>query len=226
MIPIRVHERNTAIPLSQLQRQRYYTGDVRKETLHVMVDIETAATTTDAAILEIAAVAVLFDKSGQPIPPAAKALVIPSLASQTTFDGRCVSKGTAAWHKENDTGCFARSENSTLDLASALGSMDAWFGEWMDSAQIELNKALPPRIVFWSRGVAFDFGVLEHAYKQCGMQVPWKYHELACLRTLMMFADKTTTADSAMTHTKVVAHTALQDANQQMEDLLQALKGL
>lgn len=36
----------------------------------------------------------------------------------------------------------------------------------------------------WSNGANFDIPILENAYKLCDLEIPWKYHQVRCFRTL------------------------------------------
>ena len=135
---------------------------------HVMVDLETLATTCDAAIISIGAVK--FDLSGGTISDEGFYASV-SLESNLDYHRR-VSEDTLKWWlmqaKDNpDSTKVFHEPKQGID--EALERFAAWIGR--------------PDLNIWSNGANFDEPILSHAYTQCQQPIPWKFWNVRCVRT-------------------------------------------
>lgn len=126
----------------------------------IMIDVETLGTTPNSVILNIAAVC--FDRENGVI---GSHLVLSVHPNQ---NNRRICKKTLRWWFDQPT----------------LLRVDAFCG------RDELRDSLAALAAFiddetvWSQGIDFDFGILDHAYRQCGMQSPWQYNAKRDTRTV------------------------------------------
>lgn len=159
---------------------------------HIMVDIETLDTAVTARILSIGACTIHNTPDG----PSRHEFYRELYPHQA---GRTESQDTLDWWSRQ-----ANKPNGTLDLPSAL----IQFSQWIASL-----RATP---IIWCKGLDFDVAILNHAFRQCAIQIPWKYNHVRDCRTLeWMFEekiDKTIKNDNA--------HNALADAKYQSDVLL------
>ena len=156
---------------------------------HIMVDIETLDVAVTAKILSIGA-----------------CTIVPTDAGRHEFyrelyphqPSRTESQSTLDWWKQQ-----ANMPHGTLDLASALQQ----FSQWIASL-----RTTP---IIWCKGLDFDVAILNHAFRQCAIQIPWKYNHVRDCRTLeWIFEDK---IDKSIENTN--SHNALSDAKYQRERL-------
>jgi len=47
----------------------------------------------------------------------------------------------------------------------------------------------PGDIYVWGNGSTFDISMLEHAFVQLGLHIPWKYYNIRDCRTIQMLAE-------------------------------------
>ena len=125
--------------------------------MHVMIDIETLATTPDAVVMSVGAVK--FDPhTGTPYN---KTLWRPDIDEQTERD-RHVSESTLEWwaklpqHIQDD----AFSEDSRIPVT-----------EFMK----ELNRYCVGADKIWCQGPQFDMLILENLYIQWGHHFGWQF---------------------------------------------------
>lgn len=132
-----------------------------KSLRHVAIDLETMATKPGAAIVSIGAV--LFD------PRYGK------ISSNTFYEeldwegqGRLIDPGTAEWWgRQSPTAKTAL--DGLEDLPETLTALAKW---------------LPKDCRVWGNGPLFDMGILENAYDQHNLEVPWKFWNVRCCRTI------------------------------------------
>ena len=134
--------------------------------MHVMIDIETLATTPDAVVMSVGAVK--FDPhTGTPYN---KTLWRPDIDEQTERD-RHVSESTLEWwaklpqHIQDD----AFSEDSRIPVT-----------EFMK----ELNRYCVGADKIWCQGPQFDMLILENLYIQWGHHFGWQFWQVMDCRTL------------------------------------------
>jgi hypothetical protein len=153
---------------------------------HVMLDLETLSTRTDAAIIQIAAIA--FDIVTGELGPRFNAYV----REDAVIGQRVghVDLRTVGWWMQQKfaptLGAMLSSEDDAIPLAEALGAFVEWFEE---------NEALPPaeQICLWGHGATFDIPILQTAFEVrcpgvCAGKVPWHYRAPRDTRTLFAVA--------------------------------------
>lgn len=129
-----------------------------------MIDLETLSTRADAAIIQIAALA--FDPASGPL-DAFNVFVL-------DFAGRHVDPNTVAWWLQR--GVVAQHIGDGMGAGSpldaALRELAAWFVGPGEVSGV------------WSHGATFDLPILEHAYAQHSIRVPWHYRTPRDTRTV------------------------------------------
>ena len=131
-----------------------------------MVDLETLATTPNAAILSLGAVT--FNPNSDQIYDELYYKV-----ELESFDGldSYIDDGTIEWWSKQDPKAQeeAFDPNNRIDIRTV---MDDFYKFCMGSSK------------FWSHGSTFDIIILEHYYRQIGKPYPWKFWEVRDTRTL------------------------------------------
>lgn len=160
--------------------------------MHIMVDLETMATTCDAAILSIGAVK--FDLTSDKIDEQG---FYGSITLESNMDwGRRFDPDTIRWWM-TETSEDARkvfSEPGKQGLCETLESFAEWFGA--------ADQCI------WSNGANFDEPILAHAFSHCRLPIPWQFWNVKCMRTYKNLPGaKDVKVDRAGTH-----HNALMDA--------------
>lgn len=142
---------------------------------HVMLDLETLGTGSDAAILAIGAVK--FDPA-DPSKVWEKFYVAVDPVSAVQCGMKMDPKTVLWWMSEQQDA--ARKDllsSEMLDLPSALSGFELWFG----------TESLP----VWGNGAAFDNVILRTAYQKIGDTAPWRYAHDRCYRTLLSLCPDT-----------------------------------
>lgn len=157
----------------------------------IMIDLETLATSTDAAILTIGAVK--FDPFGKDIQePAMESFYLRVDLDSCDRIGLVTNDDTIAWwaqqSKEAQDEAFG--EDNRVDIADAMN---------------QLYKFCWGAKRVWSNGAAFDIPICETAFKRVGKAVPWSFWQVRDVRTAF---------DLGLDPKRppVTAHHALQDA--------------
>jgi len=139
--------------------------------MHLMIDLETLATTPNAAILTIGAC--LFDPRGTDVH--SKFYERIKLESQEDY-GRTINEDTLQWWSQQDPQI----------------QEDA-FGEGVD--RIDLRDAMKKLYTFglgtsnvWSHGSVFDVVIIEDICRSFQQAVTWKFWEVRDTRTLFDLA--------------------------------------
>jgi DNA polymerase III epsilon subunit-like protein len=136
----------------------------------VMIDLETLATSPDAAILTIGAVK--FDPFGDDVndPDCEKFYVRVDLDSCDRI-GLVTNDDTIAWwaQQSKEAQDEAFSPDNRIDIVDAMN---------------QLYKFCWGAKRVWSHGAAFDVVICEHIFNKIQKAVPWKFWEVRCTRTL------------------------------------------
>jgi hypothetical protein len=135
----------------------------------IMIDLETLATSTDAAILTIGAVK--FDPFGKDIEePAMDSFYVRVDLDSCHNIGLVTNDDTIAW--------WANQSKEAQDEA---------FG---DKGRIPITDAFSQLYKFcwgakrvWSNGSVFDIMICEHVFKKIGKAVPWQFWQIRDVRT-------------------------------------------
>lgn len=92
--------------------------------------------------------------------------------------------------------------NGAALLGDALMNLRDWLADW--------NKE---DLFIWARGPQFDIVVLEDAFAECCIEVPWKYKNIRDIRTALSLSSISQLFDPA------TKHNALSDAIADMKNL-------
>lgn len=135
----------------------------------IMIDLETLATSVDAAILTIGAVK--FDPFGQDIkdPKMEKFYVTVDLDSCDEI-GLVTSDDTIAWWASQSQ----QAQDAAFDPKGRIHIRDA---------MNQLYKFCWGAKRVWSNGATFDIVICETVFKKLNKAVPWKFWEIRDVRT-------------------------------------------
>lgn len=161
---------------------------------HFMVDIETLATSNNAAITEIGAVT--FAQIGDGL---------------EMFHIHCVDTGgewsdsTVQWRKDNNLP-WAGPGDAAGDIDYALKEFFAWIKQY----------AAGRRPVLWCKGTDFDAVIITNAARRNNIvELPWKYNDINDVRTLLRLWPQFKVSKEE------VKHNGLTDAVMQFKYLVQ-----
>ncbi len=178
--------------------------------MHVMIDLETASTRMDAAILSIGAVR--FDTKRVYDYPFYRAI---TLDSNTSF-GRHISGDTVRWWMgQSEQARAVFTDPQAVHLAAALQDLCTWLrgAKTCNPAAVE-----PEPVYVWGNGANFDISILQSSYEAGGIPLPWGYRDVRCMRTVRSLSG----ADCVATPENPSPHNALSDAKCQAEWLIAA----
>ena len=134
--------------------------------MHLMVDLETLATTPNAAVLTIGACT--FDPMSNEICKQFYEKI--DIESQEPLE-RHIDNNTLEWWGKQDP--KIREE--------ALGDNDRVS---VNELLKQLNKFTVGCSELWCQGPLFDYAILEHLYKQMGQPFPWNFWQIRDSRTV------------------------------------------
>lgn len=171
---------------------------MNSNTLHIMVDTETMSTTSDAAIVQLAAV--VFNPLGIYPDEAFNEYIAPENA-RLYGD---VSTDTMAWWDKQDPTIRTRVFGGSRKLTPVLDEFLVW---------VERNKQAQgcTSVNFWCFGAGFDDKIIESAITETELKtyVPWTFRDVRCARTaIALLSDRQRSYVPANTS----KHDALADA--------------
>ena len=177
---------------------------------HIMVDLETLSTRSNARILAIGAVK--FTPERGVYDRFYRAIFTPSIAVVEKFNdvgGFHVSKSTLDWWRDQSIearAVFADPDSMFID--GALMSFTNW-----------VSEDTPKRdAIMWGNGASFDNSILSTAYALCGLEQPWEFWNNSCYRTLK-------NAFPEVSFERIgVHHNAVDDAESQARHLLRIME--
>ena len=147
----------------------WITENLKGKSMPVMIDIETMATTSDAAIVSIGTLA--FEYAQTDFKNNRSFYIELDWRSQK----RRISPDTVEWwrgqSKEARNGL-----RGTCNLKEGLKKL-ANAHDWEHTE-------------VWANGPTFDIGILEHAMRNEGVSVPWKFFLLRDVRTIKAMYEK------------------------------------
>lgn len=162
-----------------------------QEPIHFMVDLETWDTGPSAVILSIGACIIGAD-------PIRFDTLYLELNTNTQFL-RTKSEDTMRWwEQQGNCPCNGRTN-------------------WEDALQHlrDYLTRITIKPIIWCKGTDFDVAILTHAYKQLGIDTPWKYNDVRDFRTIKkMFGES-----MVVTIENPNPHNALDDAIFQAKQL-------
>lgn len=154
--------------------------------IHVMLDLETMGTDSDAAITQIGATVVWWPW----IESWPQDLSVPvTVASQPASS---VSIATMGWHIKTDMAATVEREATGLPIELALQALEDWLTALRTAHLHDLadsGDTKPRKICLWGNGAAFDQPILRYAIKNYAANpkffddaAPW-YND-RCFRTM------------------------------------------
>jgi hypothetical protein len=171
----------------------------------IMIDLETLATTPDAAVLTIGAVR--FDPFGEDIKePGADSFYVRVDLDSCDELGLAVSDDTLAW--------WAKQDQTAQD--------EAFSGDnriHIRDAMNQLYKFCWGAKRVWSHGSGFDVVICEHIFRKLNKAVPWSFWQVRDTRTIYDLGIENNRPD-------VLKHHALHDAYSQAVGVQNVLKKL
>lgn len=165
-----------------------------KTLRHVMIDLETMSTAPDAAIVSIGAV--VFD------PRYGKINRNRTFYMELDWDTQ---------NRRTDSSTIEWWDKQTEEAREGLNGMDE-----LDDALKQLADFLPQDARVWGNGSVFDIGILENAYRQSKISIPWKFWNVRDCRTILDMYESQRGGFSK-TANRQGAHNALDDAIFQAE---------
>lgn len=179
-------------------------------SLAVMIDLETLATTTDAAITQIAAV--LFDVNTGAVVAAPDGAF--NVYVKSGFG--VVQRSTALWWMQQRHGVdFAKLvEEQGVDLRQALERFVLWLAP-------HVRAGLP----LYAHGAPFDFPILRTSFESCEIVPPWSHRNELCTRPLYKELPGGKPPDVPLPY-EYAKHDALSDCFLQIRQLVAARREL
>ena len=172
---------------------------------HIMIDLETMSTASNAAIISIGAV--LFSEVEG---IKAKFNRVISLKSSTEY-GLVIEAATIKWWMQQSDEAREIFKANGYELPRALVD----FTKWLD--QID---CYPSATVLWGNGSDFDNVILTSAYKACNLPQPWMFYNNRCYRTVKQIGIK----QGILIPSNGIKHNALDDACNQALHLIEISK--
>lgn len=132
------------------------------------LDIETVGTKPGCAIVSIGAVSF----NARSVLPAVFYKVV-SIKSQLKLDLRINPETLAWWMEQSPAAQEALKVSLTVDeqIGEALDEFAVWYRQQGFNA-------------VWARGASFDFAIMTTAAQRAGRELPWKFWQERCQRTL------------------------------------------
>jgi hypothetical protein len=178
------------------------------ENFGIMIDLETTSVAPNAMILTFAAVA--FDHiTGKHLGQFYKTIDLNSYKKYGvfTFDAE-----TLAWwaNQDKEARIEAFCSSKRVPILDALQQFVAWYSYVTNN----INK-----VHIWSHGASFDIPILSFAFNTVGIDIPWKFWNIRCTRTLFDDAnfDFKTVGSVPINNELLPAHHALGDVARQIE---------
>lgn len=172
---------------------------------NVMVDIETLGTSGDCVILSVGACG--YDRGGE------LKSFYEHIAIADSLDYGCqVDADTLMWWFRQGEGArmaIVDGQKKSLRLDTVLKDFAMW-----------LATNFTDKFTIWSNGASFDIPILANAFRKAGMNVPWKFWNERCFRTV-----KSIYSDIKPPVTET-AHNALDDAMNQLQHLNLIIKAM
>lgn len=167
---------------------------------NLMIDLETLSTDTSAAILSIGAC--IFDPATRVIEPCEfyEELGLSAALSQA---GRSADSDTLLWWM-----------NRGPEAKKVLSAEPRHLSPVLDMLSKYVLRSSPEAV--WSNGSNFDIAILEHAFSQAGIRVPWHFRDIRDVRTIVSLG-RAIGADKNDIEFVGTPHHALHDARYQAD---------
>lgn len=162
-----------------------------KPKVNIVVDTETLALDSKAAVVDIGAVMAM----GKFEPCQFSLLIKPSSYAGTLFE---IDSETIQWHNVNKPGYLDQCEAEGVSFQEAANLFNDWLGSFAANAELHM----------WAQGKDFDQSVLGWLFKQCGIKPAYNFRNFHCTRDLL-FLNPGARIKGGQDE---AAHTALADA--------------
>ena len=170
--------------------------------IHAMIDLETLHTTPQATVLTVGGVK--FNPANDSEPYDELYFKI-SVDDQDGY-GRTTNDSTIAWWA-------TQVPEARKEIFEEVGRRD------LHDCLEELGKLIWQSDRIWANGICFDMNILEHAFKEHGINLPWKFWSVRDARTVYaLWPD--------LPQPKSASHHALDDCKRQITMLQDCLKHL
>ena len=189
----------TADPLITVNGHHVITSTSRV-WYHLMIDLETMGTNTNAPIVVIGAV--FFDPQTGEIGPVFYIVISLTDAMNT---GAVPDGGTIEWLLKQSSEARAAILTDQVKLKDALSQFRKFINEYSDEKFVQV----------WGNGATFDNAILRTSYERLDIPCPWRYHNDRDVRTIVELG-KTIDFDArTVIPFEGVRHNALDDARHQ-----------
>ncbi|EFO4102753.1 exonuclease [Escherichia coli] len=189
----------TADPLITVNGHHVITSTSRV-WYHLMIDLETMGTNTNAPIVVIGAV--FFDPQTGEIGPVFYIVISLTDAMNT---GAVPDGGTIEWWLKQSSEARAAILTEQVKLKDALSQFREFINEYSDEKFVQV----------WGNGATFDNAILRTSYERLDIPCPWRYHNDRDVRTIVELG-KTIDFDArTVIPFEGVRHNALDDARHQ-----------
>ncbi|PBR39956.1 exodeoxyribonuclease VIII [Escherichia coli] len=189
----------TADPLIAVNGHHVITSTSRV-WYHLMIDIETMGTNTNAPIVVIGAV--FFDPQTGEIGPVFYIVISLTDAMNT---GAVPDGGTIEWWLKQSSEARAAILTDQVKLKDALSRFREFINEYSDEKFVQV----------WGNGATFDNAILRTSYERLDIPCPWRYYNDRDVRTIVELG-KTIDFDArTVIPFEGVRHNALDDARHQ-----------
>lgn len=189
---------------------------VEHTNIEVMVDLETLGITPTAPIVTIGAV--LFDPRQQNSVEELRErslLLRVDLADALNHSGGVDPDTLKWWFGQDDAAIKALVDGTRLTLGAALREFTLYCTHRDKGNEAFPGHAAMPRACrIWAKSPDFDCKILEHGFSRCRMEMPFKFWQYRCVRTLQDLAWPEG-PDSRPKFNVGVAHDARHDAIEQ-----------
>ncbi|EFO2896341.1 exonuclease [Escherichia coli] len=189
----------TADPLIAVNGHHIITSTSRV-WYHLMIDLETMGTNTNAPIVVIGAV--FFDPQTGEIGPVFYIVISLTDAMNT---GAVPDGGTIEWWLKQSSEARAAILTDQVKLKDALSRFREFINEYSDEKFVQV----------WGNGATFDNAILRTSYERLDIPCPWRYYNDRDVRTIVELG-KTIDFDArTVIPFEGVRHNALDDARHQ-----------
>ena len=182
----------------------------KKQTIDVMLDLETLGNKNSPVIIQISAVAFDITK-GKLLNEEFDEFVSPMSSVKYGLE---VDGGTVAWWLTQQKEAIVKIINKSIEEGDDLAEVQKRFNKWVKMLEEKYNA----NIKFWSNGVLADGKWSESAYLATGVPMPWKYFQHEDVRTLVSIGKRVYGIDPKKTMPFTgIKHNAIDDCKHQIK---------
>lgn len=182
--------------------------------MHVMVDIETIATSADAVIIQVGAKYFEFDGENTDFPGIdVDFLMDVAVGDQVKRLKRVIDPHTISWWMD-DTKPDARVSVLSRDTSDSLFDVMNALNDYISRAKLHSRQTDAPFGV-WANSPTFDLSIIRHAMVQLGIEPCWSYGREYDVRTLRFLNNHLELGVDYDKANGGIAHNALDDSKGQ-----------